>query len=255
MFEQDIPELHRGWTCLLAAATFSLSAGSVTGVVGPNGAGKSTLLRAFAGLAAERVMLLRDGRKLERRAIGFLPQAFEVRSALGVMDCALLGRREQLGWRVPPAAVSKAQRMLDRFGLTSLAARGMHTLSGGQQQRVLLVQRLLRNPELLVLDEPTSALDLHHQLGALATMRDHARNSGAAVLAALPDLTLAARFCDRVIVLAQGRIICEDVPETALAPELIEKHWSIAPEFLRDRDERLVVVPHALELPAGAWRD
>ncbi|MCE5972678.1 ABC transporter ATP-binding protein [Sinirhodobacter sp. WL0062] len=247
MFEITLPALRRGRSLVLQPMELRLPAGSLTGIVGPNGAGKSTLLRAIAGLSAERAILRREGRVLDRSAVGFLPQSFTVRANLSVLDCVLLGRREGLGWSVPPAMIAQARDILACFGLADLAARGMNSLSGGQQQRVLLVQRLFRNPQLLALDEPTSARDLHHQLGALAALRAHARQSGTAVIAALHDLTLAARFCDRVLVLGEGRLICQDTPEGALTPERVAAHWRVTPELLRDRDACLVVVPHTVE--------
>lgn len=246
MFDIDVPTLFRGRVQVLERTSFVLAAGSMIGVVGPNGAGKSTLLRAIAGLSQESVAVRRGGEPLAQRAIGFLPQAFFVASTLSVTDCILLGRREDLGWRVPVRARDEARCLLHRFGLAELGGRPMCSLSGGQQQRVLLVQRLFRNPDLLLLDEPTSALDLHHQLSALSMIRDHARETGMAVMAALHDLTLAARFCDRILVLAGGAAVRDDRPAAALASGLIEDHWNVAPEFLKARDGGLVVVPHAM---------
>ncbi|MFN6951121.1 MAG: ABC transporter ATP-binding protein [Albidovulum sp.] len=246
MFEITTPALFRGRAPVLAPTTFTLPPGATVGIVGPNGAGKSTLLRAISGLSQETVTVRRGGDTLPRRAIGFLPQAFAVAATLSVTDCVLLGRREDLGWSVPKRALAEAQDLLRRFGLEDFAERPICTLSGGQQQRVLLVQRLFRKPALLLLDEPTSALDLHHQLSALSMIRDHARKTGIGVIAALHDLTLAARFCDRILVLADGRVVRNDVPEAAFAGRLIEDHWQVSPEFLRARDGSLVVVPHRL---------
>ena len=249
MFDLDIPPLRRGRQQVLEAMRLHLPAGALTAVVGPNGAGKSTLLRAIAGLAREPVRVRDGARILDRREIGFLPQAFEVRSDLSVLDCVLLGRREEIGWRIAPGAIAGAEAILARFGLDTLAARPMRALSGGQQQRVLLVQRIFRGGALLALDEPTSALDLHHQLAALEALRGHARDTGTAVIAALHDLSLAARFCDRVVLLAEGRLICEDSPEAAFSPEHLVRYWRITPELLRDRDANLLIVPHTVAGP------
>lgn len=246
MFDVTSPALYRGPVRVLSPASFTLAPGSMTAVVGPNGAGKSTLLRAIAGLSRETVTVRKGRETLPRRAIGFLPQAFAVASTLSVTDCILLGRREDLGWRVPHGALEEARGLLRRFDLGDLADRPMCSLSGGQQQRVLLVQRLFRNPALLLLDEPTSALDLHHQLAALSMIRVHARDSGMAVIVALHDLTLAARFCDRALVLAGGAVVRDDRPAAAFAGRLIEDHWQVTPEFLKARDGGLVVVPHAM---------
>ncbi|MDB6452911.1 ABC transporter ATP-binding protein [Falsirhodobacter sp. 20TX0035] len=241
------PALHRGPNQILPALALDFAPGGMIGVTGPNGSGKSTLLRAIAGLGPETVGLRQNGQPLAREAVSLLPQNFTIRSSLSVLDCVLLGQRKRLGLRVPPALITEARALLDGLGLADLADRPMNRLSGGQQQRVLIAQRLFAKPRLLLLDEPTSALDLHHQLAALSLLQTHARRSGTVVIAALHDLTLAARFCDRLLVLGDGRICADGPAEDALAPATVEACWNIRPEYLKDRDNRLVVIPH---LPA-----
>lgn len=247
--EITLPALHRGRARVLAPCQLRLAPGEVVALTGPNGAGKSTLLQAIAGLASEPVRLLLDRQAVGRAEVGFLPQAFAVRASLSVLDCVLLGRREALGLRVPPLLIVEAEALLHRLGLSDLADRAMHDLSGGQQQRVLIAQRLFRRPKLLLLDEPTSALDLHHQLEAMALLRAHAAETRAPVLAALHDLSLVARYADRVLVLADGRIEADGPPEAVLTTDRLSRHWRIAPEILRARDDKPVIVPH---LPACA---
>ncbi|ADE84791.1 ABC transporter ATP-binding protein [Rhodobacter capsulatus] len=244
MLTLDLPALSRGATPVLAPCRLTLAAGEVLALVGPNGAGKTTLLQAIAGLAPERVRRRLGNADLARAEIGFLPQAFAVRATLTVLDCILLGRREALGLRVAPRLIAEAEALLLRLGLADLADRPMIDLSGGQQQRVLIAQRLFRRPKLLLLDEPTSALDLHHQLEVMALLRAQAQATGAPVLAALHDLSLAARHADRVLVLAGGRLLSEGPPEAVLTPDCLARHWRITPEILRDRDGKPVIVPH-----------
>jgi len=246
MLTIDLPALHRGKMQVLHPEHLSLAPGEVVALLGPNGAGKSTLLHAIAGLAPERVRLRNHGIDLPRDQIGFLPQAFAVRSTLSVLDCILLGRREALGLRVPPRLIAEAEALLCRLGLAPLADRPMQDLSGGQQQRVLIAQRLFRRPKLLLLDEPTSALDLHHQLEVMALLRAHAEETGTPVLAALHDLSLAARWCDRVLVLAEGRLLADGPAEAVLTPDCLARHWRITPEVLLSRDGKPVIVPHPL---------
>lgn len=246
MFTVCGPALWRGKTAVLGAFSFALAPGEMLGVVGPNGSGKSTLLRAMAGLGAQRVAVARDGRALGRRQIGYLPQGFGVGAALSVLDCVLLGRREALGLRVPMALIDEAHALLGRHGLSGLADRAMSALSGGQQQRVLIVQRLFRAPQLMLMDEPTSALDLHHQLAALAELRGYARRADAAVVVALHDLTLAARYCDRVMLVAGARCGTPDAPEAVLTRDVLRRHWRIEPEFMPCRQGRMVIIPHTL---------
>lgn len=246
MFEISGPRLGRGRRPVLGRFAFSLEPGEMLGVVGPNGSGKSTLLRAIAGLAPEAVRVGQCGHKLGRREIGYLPQAFAVKSSISVLECILLGRREELGMHVPPGLIGEAGEVLASLGLESLADRPMSALSGGQQQRVLIAQRLFRAPRLMLMDEPTSALDLHHQLSALSALSGYARHAEAAVIVAMHDLTLAARYCDRIMLVAEGTCGQPDVPGRILTREAVSPLWRIDPEFLTCRTEDLVIVPHAI---------
>lgn len=234
----------RGRRQVLAPLTAGFAPGQIVGVVGPNGAGKSTLLQALAGLLPHRGRMLWNGAALMPRQIGFLPQAFMVRAQLSVLECVLLGRREHLGWRVAECDRAAALAMLDRVGIAALAARRMDTLSGGQQQLVLLAQRLLREPVLLILDEPTSALDMHHQIAVLRHLQGHVRASGGLVLAALHDLTMAARFCDGLLMLCDGALVAGGPPDEVLTAEALARVYRITPEILRARDRGKVIVPH-----------
>lgn len=246
MFAISGPALRRGKNHVLGAFSFSLAPGEMLGVIGPNGAGKSTFLRAIAGLAPETVSVTRDGHRLGQHEIGHLPQSFAVRSSISVLECTLLGRREELGLRVPAGLIDEAEGLLGRLGLAGFADRPMSALSGGQQQRVLIAQRLFRAPALMLMDEPTSALDLHHQLSALSALAGYARQSGAAVIVAMHDLTLAARYCDRIMLIAHGECGAAEAPVKILTHETVSPLWRIDPEFLTCRTESLVIVPHAL---------
>lgn len=220
-----------------------LCAGGFIGVVGPNGAGKSTFLRALAGLLPHGGDKRLDGGWPEARRIGFLPQNFAVQAALSVAECVLLGRREDLGWRVTPQDRAEVDRALARFGLSHLADRRMDALSGGQQQLILLAQRMSRAPRLLILDEPTSALDLHHQIEALTHLKQVAEN-GVLVIAALHDLTLAGRFADRLVLIDEGRLRASGPARHVLSQPVLDPVYRIASEYLSDRCGNPVIVPH-----------
>ena len=238
----NLPAVFKGRGQILHQMQITVPAGQVLGVIGPNGAGKSTLLRSLAGIDSLHAQW--NGLQLTRDQIGYLPQAFQMNARLSVLETVLLGKREALGWRVPPADLEAANAVLTNLGLAHLEGHSMDRLSGGQQQMVLLAQRILRAPRLLVLDEPTSALDLHHQLVILRHLKSYAQDNNAVVALALHDLTLAARFCDQVLLIDKGQRLASGDNETVLTSQRIAQSWNISPEFLRTKDGFSVIVPH-----------
>lgn len=228
---------------IVSDVSFSSAGAGLIALIGPNGAGKSTLLKAIAGLIPASGGATRGGAALAKQEIAYLPQAFAVQSDLSVLEVMLLGRHERLSLRIPPGEVEKAAALLSRLNLSALARRRMRTLSGGQQQLVLLAQRLFRNPALLLLDEPTSALDLRHQLEALRMLANHVAETGMVSILAIYDINLALRFAERIVVIADGRLIACGPPEEVATPDLIEHVYGLPVDILTDRAGRRVVVP------------
>lgn len=216
---------------VLENVSFALAPGEVVGLVGPNGAGKSTLLRVAAGLLTPRSGIVRlagrpiaglDRREIAR-SIAWLPQSEGTDLAFDVRAIVELGRLPHLGPFRPPGPRDREAiaRALREAGIEGLASRPFPELSEGERQRVLLARCLAQEPAVLLLDEPTASLDVRHAWLLMDVVRARAR-AGAAVLAAIHDLALAARRCDRLLVLDGGRLVYDGLPEQALAPELVE---------------------------------
>lgn len=192
----------------LRDVSLELRAGEVLGVLGPNGAGKSSLLQAIAGLVAHRGEVSIDGERIatlsphERaRRIGWLPQQSGSAWSLRVRDVVALGR---LPWGDEDArAIADAAA---RTGIETLLERRVDQLSGGEQSRVWLARVLAGTPRVLLADEPIANLDLKHQRHAMQLLRAHA-DAGHGVVCALHDFALAARFCDRLLLLHEGRMV------------------------------------------------
>ena len=213
-----------GGRMVLEAADFEARAGEIVGVIGPNGAGKTTLLRAALGLqplsAGKAELGGRDVAGLsdpERaRLAGYLPQERKSAWNLAAETVASLGAPSAS----PAEALGVAQAMLARVGLTGLERRGVLDMSGGERARVLLARLLATRAPLLVADEPAAGLDPDAQLMVLDILRAEARR-GTAVVVTLHDLTLAARFCDRLVALKAGRIAAVGAPEAVLSPDCL----------------------------------
>ncbi|MCH0562277.1 MULTISPECIES: ABC transporter ATP-binding protein [unclassified Streptomyces] len=198
--------------------------GMFVGLVGPNGSGKSTLLRCvYRALRPAGGAVRLDGEDVHAmdpraaaRQLAALPQEHSAEFDFTVAEVVAMGR---LPHRRRTAADdrSRCERAMARTGVAHLADRGFLALSGGEKQRVLIARALAQQPRVLVLDEPTNHLDIAHQLDVLSLVRD----SGLTVLAALHDLNLAAAHCDRLYVVAGGRIVASGPPHDVLRPALL----------------------------------
>ncbi|MER2265069.1 ABC transporter ATP-binding protein [Methylobacterium oxalidis] len=210
---------------ILSSVGLGLARGAFVGLVGPNGAGKTTLLRAMAGLIAPtRGAVNLDGRPLasfgrdERaRRIAALFQGAGIGWPMTVQEVVALGRLPHRRSFAGLASSDRASiaRAMARTDVAHLRGRAEPTLSSGERMRVLLARALAVEAEWLLADEPITALDPAHQIEAMALLRSVARD-GAGVVAVLHDLALAARYCDRIVVMEAGRIVADGHPEDAL---------------------------------------
>jgi iron complex transport system ATP-binding protein len=218
-----------GPTQALADVSFALSAGEVFGIVGPNGAGKSTLLRAIAGLVPFEgevdlagVPLAQNSRAEVAKTIALVPQEPPADLPFTVAEVVLMGRAPHQGaWGLDSAEDRTiAAAALAAVDLGPLAARPIDLLSGGERRRAFVARALAQKTRVLLLDEPTAFLDVGHQLDLLKRCRALAAE-GLAVAAVLHDPNLAAAFCDRVMVLHQGRVRSIGAPKDALTVEVL----------------------------------
>lgn len=236
---------RQGRKTVLEAASLSVAAGEVVGVVGPNGAGKTSLLRAGLGLlpiAAGQARLSTgsvDQLKPDQRArlVGYLPQDRRVAWNLPARMVAALGAVDLS----QAEADVLARACLTRVGAGELADRGVLDMSGGERARVLLARLLATRAPLLVADEPVAGLDPDAQLLTLDLLRAEA-SRGAAVVVTLHDLGLAARACDRIVVVSKGRVVAEGAPRQALSREVLAQVFGL--------DGDLVETPAGLVLAA-----
>jgi len=229
--------------------------GQVTALIGPNGTGKSTLQKALAALIPSSGVVALSGKvptRAERRdLIAYMPQDTGANVALSVFEVTLMGRLGALGLRVPRELRHEAMQMLARFGLEPLAHRQIGSLSGGQRQLVFLAQVLFRAPRVLLLDEPTAALDLRHQLVVLDRVRADARARGTIAIVAMHDLSLAARFADRILCLHQGGIAATGSPHEVLTPGTLARVYGVEAEVTELASGGLTVAPLRATVPDG----
>jgi iron complex transport system ATP-binding protein len=196
------------------ALTFAVEPGEVFGILGPNGSGKSTLVRLLAGLLQPQQGRVELGgepvdalsrREIARR-LALVPQEPRFEADFTALEAVLLGRHPHLAGVAFESErdVAIARAALARVDAGALAERPVEELSAGERQRVVMARALAQETPALVLDEPSSFLDLRHQVGLFDLVRELAAE-GRAVVAVLHDLSLAAEYCDRVLLLEHGR--------------------------------------------------
>jgi cobalamin transport system ATP-binding protein len=225
--------------------------GEWVALIGPNGAGKSTLMRAAAGLVRYRGSVALGGEEVSRvgrrglaRRLAFVPQSPLLPPAMRVEEYVLLGRTAHIPTFASESARDHdaARRALRRLDLEPLAGRRLGTLSGGEQQRAVLARALAQEAPLLLLDEPTSSLDIGRQQQALelvAALREHGELT---VLCAMHDLTLAAQYADRLLLLSNGRLIAEGPPAEIATEALVAEHYGAEVRVI-DAHGAVAVIP------------
>jgi len=225
---------------VLKGVDLSAAPGELTAVLGANGAGKTTLLRVMAGLIAPAAGEARlAGRPLGAwsraelaRSLAYLPQQRTVHWALSARNVVALGR-------LPHQAMGQRESARDRAAIAGaivamdialLASRPVLAMSGGEQARVLLARALAQDPQALIADEPAAGLDPAHQLALFHHFAAFAA-SGRTVLVALHDLSLAARFCHKIVLLSTGRALAAGPPATVLTQAHLATAYGIRAEY------------------------
>ena len=221
---------------LLDGVRLHAEQGQFVGVIGPNGAGKSTLLRALSGmLRHQRGAVLLEGTDLRSMSsrdvaagLALVPQIAPYTHSFTSFELVLMGRYPHLGrFQIEGRKDNRiAHDAMQQTDTEHFADRTLDTLSGGERQRVFVSRALAQQPRILLLDEPTSNLDVYHQLKVLDLVRQLV-NGGLTAVAAIHDLHMAARYCDRLVLLSGGRVLAEGTPEEVLTPESIESAFGV----------------------------
>jgi iron complex transport system ATP-binding protein len=241
-----------GGHVVLDEVSFDVGPGEVVGVLGRNGAGKTTLLRVAGGTQradAGRVEIGgRDAATLSRRErarrVATVPQDVDARFPFTGGEIVRMGRTPHQGLLGLESKhdIEMARDALARVGAAELADRRLGSLSGGERQLVLFARALAQDPDVLLLDEPTSHLDLRHRVDVLGIVRGLAREGRAALIVS-HDLGLAARACDRWVVLANGRVHADGAPADILDARLLASAFGMDAEVVHGSDGLPLVVP------------
>ncbi len=221
---------------ILEKIDIRVEAGELVGLIGPNGAGKSSLLRLLTGVEecsggevridGKPLALMSAGQRARR--MGYLAQGAMAYWPINVEKVVELGRIPYQKWWQQPSAEDRLKVEAAMVTTETLAFRNriVTTLSGGEQTLVMLARIFAAEPDLIFADEPVAALDPYHQLHVMETLRNHAAENHAAVVV-LHDLSLAARFCDRLYLLNFGRLDCSGSVRDVLTRENIARVYGV----------------------------
>ncbi|MEV5573712.1 ABC transporter ATP-binding protein [Spirillospora sp. NPDC052269] len=248
-------DVELGGRRVLRSVSMEVAGGSWTAVIGPNGAGKSTLLRAVLGLRDGHGSVEVSGRDLRSmrprqraRLVAYAPQSPQLPPAMTVFDYALLGRSPYIPHFGRESAHDRSvtAEVLERLDLAGLAARTLDQLSGGERQRVVLARALAQQTPVLLLDEPTTALDIGHQQQVMELVDRLRLADGLTVVSTIHDLTLAAQYAERLVLLSDGRVAASGPPADVLTRETIAAHFDAHVSVAHDAEGRPLL---ALERP------
>ena len=220
---------------ILTDMSLELAKGQCVGIVGPNGSGKSTAIKLMAGLLAPQQgvaqILGRNNSAWPRaelaRLLCYLPQGGDVHWPLKVSSVVELGRLpHRAKGSLSPADRDAIQDAMSKCDVAHLSDRPVSELSGGEKARVLLARALATKAEIILADEPFAQLDPHHQIHAMEVLKAEAAQ-GATVVVVLHDLGMAARHCDRVLVISAGRIAADGPPTEVLTSDRLREVFGV----------------------------
>ncbi len=257
MIEVKAIDVFYGEFQALHGVSFKLAPGEILGVIGPNGAGKTTLIRAISGVLPLRSgQVLVNGKDISQmsaneraKQMAFMPQAVNLPPAFTAWETVLLGRTPHLNWlgQTSPLDEAAARQAMQRTHTYQLAQRRVGELSGGEQQRLLLGRALAQATPILIMDEPTAHLDLQYQLSLLNQVRSLAKQDQLAVLVALHDLNLVARFATRIALLVAGRLQALGKPSQVLTPAILSQAYQVPLQVLPLGSSSVPVITPAIQ--------
>ncbi len=224
-----------GSRCVISEASFAIGKGELVGIIGCNGAGKSTLLKTIRGMLPKQSgEVLFFGKALESYSdkelacrVAYLQQHVEVGFGYTGCDIVMAGRYPYLKWwqRESEADKRLALDCMDYTGTRELADTPVTEVSGGQKQRILLAKVLAQQTPMLFLDEPTTGLDMVYQEEIFRFARELAA-MGKTVLMVVHELNLAAKYCSRILLLGEGRLLADDVPDAVFTEQLLGRAYA-----------------------------
>jgi ferric hydroxamate transport system ATP-binding protein len=242
-FITDKIDLVIDGNAILSDVSLCFPQGEVVALVGHNGSGKSSLLKILARqLTPSAGSVAYDGRDLRHfqgrdfaRSVAYLPQDLGTGSEMTIRELVGCGRYPWHGalGRFSDLDREKVEAAIAATHIGAFADRVVGTLSGGERQRAWIAMLIAQDARCLLLDEPTAALDIAHQVEVLSLVRQLAHEGGRSIIVVLHDINMAARFCDRIHALKQGRVVASGTPDEILVPDTLNAIYGIDMDVIR----------------------
>ena len=246
--QTDTIQVSFGSKTILRDISLAIQDKEFVGIIGPNGSGKSTFLKClYRVLQPSGGKIYFDGTELSSLShhdtalkMAVVAQHSTVNFDFSVLEMVLMGRSPYKGLldRDQLDDYEIARHALSEVGLSDFESRNFNTLSGGEQQRVILARALAQRTECLVLDEPTNHLDIKYQLELMTIVK----RLEVTVVSAIHDLNLAAIYCDRIIALKDGHIVCSGTPQDVLSSDTIRHIYGVSAMVQTLPDGRLNII-------------
>lgn len=237
-----------GTHCVLDDVSIEINRGELIGLIGPNGAGKSTLLTVIAGLVNCSGRVCYQGRSIRRISLGeradlisYLPQGRDIAWSVKVETLVEIGRKRQVYSARLPSDRRCVEHAMQRMDILDLRQRSVTTLSGGELARVLLARVLAQDTPIILADEPISGLDPAHQIGVMEVL-DGLAKEGRTIVVSMHDLSLAARWCKRLILLNKGKVISDGPPQSVLTRDRLADVYGVT-AHISDGPDGMIVLP------------
>lgn len=240
---------------VISNISLNIKESSFVGIIGPNGAGKSTLLRLMMGILKPnqgRVMLygkdINDYSYRERALImAYVPQESHFNLNFKVIEVVLMGRNPYKGLtsRYTKKEIDIAWKFLKKMGIEKLSQKKIMEISSGERQLSVIARAFTQTPKILFLDEPANHLDLNHQFQLLQIIKDLNQNEKVTIVMVSHSINQALLFCDRLVVLAEGRIVRDGDGEEVINERIMESVWKVKVKFIthpeRKRKQMIVI--------------
>ncbi len=254
------------WTKLvLDDISLQFGKGHLYGILGPNGSGKTTLLKVLCGILKSKYgQVVVDEFNIKKmnisdvaKKIAVVEQSTSIDFDYSVREIVKMGRFTHIGRFSKETSEEKkiVNEILEQFNLSELENRGYNTLSGGEQQKVIIARAIAQQSKILLLDEPTTHLDLNYQIEFMEILRKYI-NDGIIVIIIIHDVNLATQFCDKIVLLKEGRVIAFGNREEIITRKNLKLIYNIDVVVRKNPfSNSIYIIPHKIEFPTSMRYD